>query len=390
MHTVSLSSLTPTWAARLVAACDASGVHRVGTSGALASGAWCAAEAAQSGVARARLPVPIQCPRVDEAYRACAGLRTDGFPRGDAPACAGVSGTLWASEGEGDSGGAAFPPHAASIQGPPWEQRRHTPRPAALVVATRVTGDSLAPITAPDYTTPFGPPVWQVAGRPHAFRAEQAARHPPVQLVSWYRREAGDSFTMAAHAARGTSVPPLAVVTPRTGWWASTAERAGGMGAGLAALHAAGPWQRAGHLTRAVRAWATCGHELGHLGWQDLIHRHRPLLTGAHSWLHLGANLGGAGTLTLRVRAVAGVEAQRLRDLLVAAGYPAQPILVEPGSTMSGAGHDLMHFGAKVLSLAGSNRPFHAARDRWPATVNAPGIASITRAVARWITLQAG
>jgi hypothetical protein len=104
----------------------------------------------------------------------------------------------------------------------------------------------------------------------------------------------------------------------------------------------------------------------------------------------LGANLGGAGTLTLRVRAVDAIEAQLMRDLLVAEGYPAQHIVVEPGSTISGEGHDLRHLGAKVLSLAGSNRHFHAASDRWPANVNAPGIASIARAVARWITLQAG
>src|SRR4029434_10844076 len=162
------------------------------------------------------------------------------------------------------------------------------------------------------------------------------------------------------------------------------------MVAWLAALHAAGQLQRARQLTRDVMAWATCGHELGHLGLQELIHRHRPLITDAHYWLHLGANLGGAGTLTLRVRAVDAGEAQRMRDLLVAEGYPAQHIRVEPGSTISGEGHDLRQLGAKVLSLAGSNRHFHAASDRCPANVNAPGIASIARAVARWITLPGG
>jgi hypothetical protein len=390
MSTVSLSNLTTTWAADLIAAFDASGVHRVGTPGDLASGAWFAAEAVQSGVAITRLPVPIECTRVEEAYLACAGLRIDGLPMFDSPACAGVSGTLCASEGQGDIGFAVFPSNAASIKGQPLEQLRRATRHVALVVATRVTGDSLAPINAQYYTTPFGPPVLQVAGMHQAFLAEQAARHTPVQLVSRYRREAVDSFNIAAHVASGTSVPAIAVVTPRTGWWESTAERAGGMVAWLAALHAAGQLQRAGHLTRDVRAWTTCGHELGHLGLQALIHWHRPLITGAHYWLHLGANLGGAGTLTLRVRAVDAVEAQRMRDLLVAEGYPAQHILVEPGSTISGEGHDLMHLGAKVLSLAGSNRHFHAASDRWPANVNAPGIASIARAVARWITLQAG
>jgi hypothetical protein len=144
----SLSSLTPTWAARLVAAFDASGVHRVGTPGDLASGTWFAAEAAQSGVVIARLPVPIQCTRVEEAYLACAGRRIDGLPMFDSPACAGVSGTLCAGDGQGDIGFAAFPPHAASIKGQPLEQLRRATRHAALVVATRVTGDSLAPINA--------------------------------------------------------------------------------------------------------------------------------------------------------------------------------------------------------------------------------------------------
>src|SRR5437870_2446775 len=99
MPTVSLSSLTTTWTARLVAAFDASGVHRVGTPGDLASGAWLAAEAAQSGVATVRLPVPSQYTRVEEAYLACAGLRIDGLPMFDSPACTSVSGTLCASDG---------------------------------------------------------------------------------------------------------------------------------------------------------------------------------------------------------------------------------------------------------------------------------------------------
>ena len=128
MHTVSLSSLTTTWAARLVAAFDASGVHRVGTPGDLASGAWLAEEAAQSGVAIARLPVPIQCTRVEEAYLACAGLRIDGLPMFDSPACAGVSGTLCASEGQGDIGFAAFPPMPRRSRASPWNSCGVPPR----------------------------------------------------------------------------------------------------------------------------------------------------------------------------------------------------------------------------------------------------------------------
>jgi hypothetical protein len=40
--------------------------------------------------------------------------------------------------------------------------------------------------------------------------------------------------------------------------------------------------------------------------------------------------------------------------------------------------------------MAGANAHFHAASDRWPGNVNAAGIASISRAVAKWIALSAG
>src|SRR5262245_15383426 len=124
MNTVSLSSLTTSWAARLVAAFDASGVHRVGTPGDVASGARFGGEARQRGGAMVRLPVPIQCTLFEEAYVDFAGLRIDGLPMFDSPACARVSGTLCASHGQGDIGFAAFQPHAASIKGQPLEQLR--------------------------------------------------------------------------------------------------------------------------------------------------------------------------------------------------------------------------------------------------------------------------
>ena len=90
------------------------------------------------------------------------------------------------------------------------------------------------------------------------------------------------------------------------------------------------------------------------------------------------------------IRAADNADSEAMRDLLVAEGYPAQHIHIEPISKISGEGHDLTHLGGKVLSLAGSNLHFHAASDRWPGNVNAAGIASISRAVARWVTLQAG
>ncbi|MEQ1775037.1 MAG: hypothetical protein ABL891_14770 [Burkholderiales bacterium] len=392
-----MTEFTTDWAAQLVTAFDASGVHRVGTPGDLASGAWFESEAAKSGVAVSRMSVPIQHTSVEDAYLECAGLRIDGLPMFDSPSTSGVSGNLCISSSDGARGGsgsiglAEFPSNAASIKGQPLERLRRGTQHAALVVATRVTGDSLAPINAQYYHTPFGPPVLQVAGMHHAFLAEHAGK--PVKLVSSYRRVAAASFNVVAVADNttgGNSAQPIAVVTPRTGWWESTAERAGGMVAWLAAVHAAGALKRSGKLSRDVHAYATCGHELGHLGLQTLTQQQAPLVKNAKYWLHLGANLGGAGNLTMMIRAADATDSEAMRDLLIAEGYPAQYIHIEPISKISGEGHDLNHLGGKVISLAGSNLHFHAASDRWPGNVNAAGIASISRAVARWVNLQAG
>lgn len=376
--------------ARLVAAFDASGMHRVGTPGDFASGAWFEREAVTSGVEVARMAVPLRHTLVEAAYLECAGLRIDGLPMFDSPPAAEISGDLCNSGSAGTIGYVEFPPNAASIKGQPLEQLRRSTQHAALIVATRVAGDSLAPINAQYYNEPFGPPVLQVAGTHHAFLAEQAGKNTPVKLVSAHHREASASFNVSALAAITGNAQPIAVVTPRTGWWESTAERAGGMVAWLAAVHAAGALKQSGQLRCGVHAYATCGHELGHLGLQTLMQQHASLIREAKYWLHLGANLGGAGNLTLMIRAANTDDAEQMGALLAAEGYPARHIHVEPISKISGEGHDLTHLGAKVLSLAGSNLHFHAASDRWPGNVNAAGIAAISRAVARWIKLQAG
>ncbi len=210
---------TPASVAQLVAAFDASGIHRVGTPGDFTSGAWFAAEAAMSGAAVSRVPVLIQRTVIEDAYLECAGLRIDGLPMFDSPPTPVISGKLCATDGKGNIAFAEFPPNAASIKGQPLEQLRRATRHAALVVATRVTGDSLAPINAQHYHTPFGPPVLLVAGMHHAFLAQHACNGTPATLVSAHHRVAAESFNIAAHMASDSHAAPIAIVTPRTGWW---------------------------------------------------------------------------------------------------------------------------------------------------------------------------
>lgn len=384
-----MSEFTASRAARLVSAFDVSGIHRVGTPGDFASGEWLESEARATGVAVSRMPVNVNRTVVDEAYLECAGQRIDGLPMFDSPptAGAGIAGTLGANESSGEIGYLDLPPNSASIKHMRFEKIRRTTRHSALVVATRVMGESLAPINAQYFDAPFGPPVLLVAGANHALLEAHAQNYTAVKVVSIHHRETTQSYNVAAHVASGGSAAPLVVVTPRTGWWESTAERAGGIVGWLAAISAAADMHKRGVLKRDVRAYATCGHELGHLGLTELLAREAALVKGAHHWLHLGANLGSA-SLPMFLRAADPQDAQQMLGLLTAEGYPAEHIRVEPISAVSGEGHDITEQGGKVLSLAGSNAHFHAASDRWPGNVNAAGIAAISRAVGQWIALN--
>jgi hypothetical protein len=382
---------TAAHAARLVAAWDASGVHRASTPGDAASGEWLSAEAAATGAETSRMPVPLDRTVVTEAFLVCAGQRIDGLPMFDTPAApGGLRGRLVPCGESGEIGYLEMPPNSASIKGQKLELIRRETRHAALVVATRVTGESLAPINAQFFSAPFGTPVLQVAGFNAAFLAAQAKQGAEVEFVSLHHREPAQSFNVAARVGAPSSAAPIVLLTPRTGWWESTAERAGGIVAWFAGLSAAHALHQRGALKREVRGYATCGHELGHVGLEDLLAREHKLVGAAAWWLHLGANLGTASNVAMTVRTDDAAEAEAMRALLVAEGYPADAIRLEPASTYSGEGRDLAAHGARVLSLAGANAHFHAASDRWPTNVSAANVGAIARAVGRWVEGEAG
>ncbi len=391
-----MTGFTASRAARLVSAFDLSGIHRVGTPGDFASGEWLGGEAAATGAAVSRMPVTVNRTVVDEAYIDCAGQRIDGLPMFDSQPTSseGLAGKLVASGGAGEIGYLELPPNSASIKGTRFENIRRETSHAAMVVATRVAGDSLAPINAQCFDAPFGPPVLLVAGAHHVLLEGHAQKIAAATLVSIHRRESTQSYNVAARVAAAspttTASPPLVVLTPRTGWWESTAERAGGLVAWLAGLSAAAALRGRKQLRRDVHGFATCGHELGHLGLKELLVQQAGLVRGASHWLHLGANLGCASNLTLFLRASDPAAADQMRELLCDEGYPAESIRIEPISAVSGEGRDVTEHGGQVLSMAGSNAHFHAASDRWPGNVNAAGVASIARAVGRWVALCAG
>lgn len=360
------------------AAYDDFGPRRAGTPGDLAAAGWLRDLAAAAGAAAALVPVPFARFIPGPSWLDIAGRCIEGLPLFDGGTTdgGGVVGTLGPLGSAARLGFVEMEPRAASLPDNPFAQARQRSRHAAIVVALRSRADSLAPLNAHDSQKPFGPPVLQVAGREAEFLARCAAEGRPARLVATGHRGAARSANVRAELAG--PAPPLVLLTPRTSWWTSTAERAGGILAWLEALRALAAAGR----RRGVVALATCGHELGHIGAHRAFGAEPELAAGSALVLHLGANLGCAEAPRLTVRSNVPGLAERMTAKLVEAGHPAGPIETVTGGKANGEAHEIEARGGRYLSLIGDNPWFHAPEDRWPASVDLPRATAIARAVA--------
>lgn len=365
-------------AAEFFAEYDAFGERRTGGEGDARSAAWLRGQADRVGAKAVLLPVPFTCFEPRYALLEAEARTIEGLPLYDGGITGpeGVTGALGPLGSDAPIGFAEMAPRAASLPGNAFALARKASRHAAIVVALRTRPDSLAPLNAHDAEVPSGPPVLQLAGREAAFLAALAARGSTVRLVVEGRRGLGQSHNVRADL-RGMG-SPLLLLTPRTSWWTSTAERAGGILAWLTALEALASSARA----RAVVALATCGHELGHIGAHRAFAAEPALASDSALVLHLGANLGCAEDARLTVRSNTAGLAERMAEALTAAGYPCEMLEVVTGGTANGEAHEIDVRGGRYLSLIGHNPWFHAPEDRWPHSVDLARATAIARAVA--------
>jgi len=374
-------------AAEFFAAYDAHGERRAGTPGDAASAAWLRELAAATGAAAELAPVAFS--RLIPGFSALIadGREVEGLPLFDGGTTdgGGLVGTLGPLEDPTRFASghriavAEMEPRAASLPDNDFARARRDSRVAAIVVALRMHTGSLAPLNAHDSQLPFGPPVLQLPGREAAWLRELAERGAPAKLLVTGRRASARSANI--RATLPGEGPPLVLLTPRTSWWTSTAERAGGILAWLAALRALAAAPR----RRAVVALATCAHELGHIGAKRAFAADPDLVPEAPLVLHLGANLGCAGAERLVVRSNVLGLADRMADALVAAGHPRAAIEAVTGGKANGEAHEVEEREGRYLSLIGDNPWFHAPEDRWPATVDlarAEAIAGAAAAIA--------
>jgi hypothetical protein len=360
------------------AAYDGFGERRAGGRGDADSAAWLRDLAQGAGATAWLIPVPFGRFVPGPSQLDAEGRTVEGMPLfdGGLTDSGGVVGTIGPLGSAARIGFVAMEPQAASLPGNDFARARAESRHAAILVALRTRPDSIAPLNAHDLAAPFGPPVLQVPGREAEWITGLAARGAPAR-VAVTGRHGGNGRSANVRAELSGAAPPLLLLTPRTSWWTSTAERAGGVLCWLAALEALAKAPRA----RGVVGLATCGHEIGHIGARRAFAA-EPALAERAMVIHLGANLGCAEAPRLTVRSNVEGLAARMTALLVAAGHPPDPIQTLTGGKANGEAHEIESRGGRYLSLIGENPWFHAAEDRWPISVDLPRAEAIARAVA--------
>jgi hypothetical protein len=318
-----------TRAAAWLQAWDAQSTHRTGTEGDAAGAGWLAGEARAIGAevtveqfAFDRLD-PVEC------WLEIGGARIEAVPVFDAPS-SGADGIVGALGG--DIAVAELTPRA--VYSGQFQRLRREGGHRALVVVCQGDAPGLGLINAEDFRSPYG----------------------------------------------DSAKPPLVVMTPRSSWWQSTAERGGGLVCWLESLRAL-MVERPG---RDVVFTANTGHELGHLGLDDFVARRpgwdRP---GGAVWVHYGANIGAFGSWLALVS-----NNEELRRLGLAelrrAGQPPDDI-PWPSTPPSGETRDIHKAGGRYLTLVGTYRLFHLPQDRWPDAVDVPAVARIAAASAAMV-----
>jgi hypothetical protein len=364
------AGVMPNPAAGWLRAWDAQGLHRTGTDGDEAGAAWLEREATLLGAEVTseaftldRIDPVMSCLDVD-------GTRTDGVPVFDAPPTGpdGVDGTLGPAGGDAAIGVAELSPQ--SVYSGEYRALRRNAAHRALVIVCQGAHAGLGLLNAEQYRAPYGVPAIHVAA---------AATGGRARLIAHYRRTPATARNIVVIVpGRDRARPPVVVMTPRSSWWQSTAERGGGLVCWLESLRAL----CAAPPAMDVVLTANSGHELGHLGLDDFVAR-RPGWDRDALWLHWGANLGavGGGLTVMSSRDDLGASAARE---LTEAGQP--PDAMAPKTQVpSGETRDIHRAGGRYVTLVGSNPWFHLPQDRWPHSVDVAVIERIAIAAARLV-----
>ena len=355
---------------------DSQGFHRTGTDCDEAGAAWLAGEAGSLGA-----DVTSEAFTLDRIDPVDVGLELDGgridaVPVFDAPPTgpAGIGGILGPAGSDAAIGVAELSPR--SVYSGEYHALRRSTGHRALVIVCQGAHPGMGLLNAEQFQTPYGAPAIHVASGARDAVLAATARGGFARVIGNYRRTPASARNIVINIpGRDSARRPVVVMTPRSSWWQSTAERGGGLVCWLATLRAL----LANPPVMDVVLTANSGHELGHLGLDAFVAR-RPGWERDALWVHWGANLGATGGTLTVMSASDDLRASAVRELGKAG--QAQDALAPMTQVPSGETRDIHHAGGRYITLVGSNPWFHLPQDRWPHTVDVGAISRIAEGAA--------
>ncbi len=241
------------------------------------------------------------------------------------------------------------------------------------ITVNRTPGLSL--LNGDGFSDPFGPPALQVSSEESAFLNDAMKSRAEATLITEVKKMEVEAYNVVARiVGKAGELPPLVVMTPRSGWWSCASERGGGLAGLLEIMRAL----KASRLRREVIFTANTGHELGHQGMLHFLRRNPGLEERALAWIHLGANFAAiAGEIRLQ----ASDEEIEKSALDAMADVGLVPGNLKPRNRAPfGEARSVFEKGGRFISLGGNNNLFHHPDDRWPDAVDIDKSTRLVRA----------
>jgi len=364
--------------ARAIREYSEQGIHRSGTEGDLENARWLSESIRSLGLEPELNTFSFQRVRPLECTLAIEGRRVEAIPLYDCTYTdsGGISGHLGEIGSDADIGVvSAFPLHS-SPGGQLLEKARREGHHKAIVV---VTDESMPPgiaiTNAEDFGAPFGPPTLQVSNAEARWIRDALTAGSEARVIAHCDYVGAKGINVGTTIpGKRPNLPPLVVMTPRSGWWACASERGGGIAAWLEIMRTL---SRSG-ADRDVIFTANTGHELGHVGLDHYLASREALIQGAHMWIHLGANFAAAIAPGVLVQSSDEKARTRMTGVLSRQGLEPDAE-IGPGQRPLGEARNIYDGGGRYVSVLGRNGLFHHPLDVWPDPVD---LATTTRWVA--------
>ena len=356
---------------RLVQAYSDQGLHRTGTAVDERSARWLQDEVRALGGTAEIEAFSVNRLDVLSSFVEIDGRRVEAIPLfdGGRTSVAGVSGRFGEHTAPREIGLLDLTPNQAGSGIVGDIRRRNAHR--AIVCVTRGGRPGLCPSNADGFTAPFGPPVVQVSSIEAAWLRDHATRGSTVRVVANLDATPAHAFNVtAAIAGRDRTLPPLVVMTPRSGWYTCASERGGGIVCWVELMRAL----NTSRPRRDVLFVASSGHELGYIGIAAYVEKRPGIVARSAGWVHLGANIGAATDPANTVQ-----SSDDEREALLIRAMAAARLSVDrrvPHDSVPGGEAGVVHRGGgKYVSVIGRNGLFHNPDDRGAATVDAAVVA---------------